>query len=87
MEAADNGEGKKMVAPDGASASNARVAKAAGVGAAWSVGPNSEMIGQINVFGGNQWGDTRYPQTFGYWDQQANYRPRQTQTTLPTITL
>ena len=56
---ADNFEGKKSAAPDGASASNARVAKAAGVPATYSNGPNSEVIGQINVFGGNQWGDTK----------------------------
>ena len=87
MDFADNFEGKKTAAPDGASAANARVAKTAGVSAAYSNGPDSEVIGQINVFGGNQWGDTRMPQTGGYWSQEANYRPRQTQTNLPTITL
>ena len=86
MDFADNFEGKKNVAADGASAANARVARTAGLPATYSNGPNSEVIGQINVFN-NQWGDTRMPQTGGYWDQQANYRPRQTQTTLPTVTL
>lgn len=87
MDFADNFEGKKNVASDGASASNARVARAAGLPATYSNGPDSEVVGQINVFGGNQWGDTRMPQTGGYWSQEANYRPRQTQTNLPTITL
>lgn len=87
MEVADNSEGKGHAVPDGAAASNARVQKATGVKSTWHLGPNSEYVGSVNVFGGNRWGDTRMPQTCGYWDQQGNYVPRASQTTLPAITL
>lgn len=35
----------------------------------WSNGPDSNIIGKINCFGGNQWGDTVYPHTAGLWTQ------------------
>lgn len=52
----------------------------------WSAGPNSALIGRMNVFGGNPLGDTPQVQSAGAWAQHSYYIPRAAQTTLQPLT-